>query len=94
MCYVQNRFGTLPGVKNERPNSYSDKGAELDDAALIGDPETIIMRLKALQEMGFEYVNILLPDDEKSLRRFAEEIMPELDDTTRQQIEVNERALA
>ena len=89
-----NRFGTLPGVKNERPNSYSDKGAELDDAALIGDPETIIMRLKALQEMGFEYVNILLPDDEKSLRRFAEEIMPELDDTIRQQIEVNEPALA
>ena len=94
MSKLINRFGSLPGVKNERPNSYSDTGAELDDAALIGDPETIIMRLKALQEMGFEYVNILLPDDENSLRLFAEEIMPEFDDTIRQQEEVNERALA
>ena len=24
------RFGTLPGIKNERPNSYSDKGLELE----------------------------------------------------------------
>ena len=71
------RFGTLPGIKNERPNSYSDKGPELDDAALIGNPETIIMRLKTLERMGFKYINILLPDDDKSLRIFSEEVMPE-----------------
>ena len=94
MSKLINRFGSLPGVKNERPNSYSDTGAELDDAALIGDPETIIMRLKALQEMGFEYVNILLPDDEKSLRIFSEEIMPEFCDTIRQQKDLNEPASA
>jgi len=84
------RFGTLPGIKNERPNSYSDKGPELDDAALIGNPETIIMRLKTLEKMGFTYINILLPDDDKSLRIFSEEVMPEFVETINPQELTNE----
>ena len=75
------RFGTLPGIEDERPNSYSDKGPELDDAALIGNPETIITRLKTLEKLGFKYINILLPDDEKSLRIFSKEVMPEFVET-------------
>jgi len=88
------RFGALPGIKNEHPNSYSDKGLELDDAALIGNPETIIMRLRTLENMGFNYVNILLPDDEKSLRIFAEEVMPEFVKTNTSLENTNEAVLA
>lgn len=71
------RYGSLPGTESTRPNSYSDKGPEMDEAALIGDPESIILRLKTLQKMGFEYINILLPDDPYSLKLFAKEVMPE-----------------
>ena len=88
------KFGTLPGIKNERPNSYSDKGTEMDDAALIGNPEDIIRRLKVLQQMGFEYVNILLPEDKRSLRIFSEEVMPEFSRTVKVTDVPNERALA
>ena len=88
------KFGTLPGIKNERPNSYSDKGTEMDDAALIGSPEDIIRRLKVLQQMGFEYVNILLPEDKRSLRIFSEEVMPEFSRKEKVTDVSNERALA
>ena len=71
------RFGSLPGIESERPNSYSDKGPEMDESALIGDPNTIVLRIKTLEKMGFEYLNILLPDDSKSLDLFAKEVMPE-----------------
>ena len=76
------RFGSLPGIENERPNSYSDKGPEMDESALIGDPDTIVLRIKTLEKMGFEYLNILLPDDPKSLDLFAKEVMPEFSANT------------
>ena len=46
--------------------------------ALIGDPDDVLRRLRELRAMGFEYVLMLLPDDVQALRRFAREIMPEL----------------
>ena len=47
------RFGSLPGIENKRPNSYSDKGPEMDESALIGDPDTIVLRIKTLEKMKF-----------------------------------------
>lgn len=71
------KYGALPGIKSERPNSYSDKGPDIDDAALIGEPEVIIKRLKILENMGFKHINILLPDERESLQVFSEQVMPE-----------------
>ena len=97
------QFNTTPGLRfgsGQAKDSCKEIFSKLGQRILfITDKGLMSLGLtnptiKELQKMGFEYVNILLPDDEKSLRRFAEEIMPELDDTIRQQIEVNEPALA
>jgi len=74
------KYGALPGLQKKQPESYSDPGLDMDDAALIGTPETIIARLRVLQEMGFEHILILLPDDRESIRIFANEVIPEFQD--------------
>lgn len=51
---------------------------ELDDAALLGTPEDIIARLKALQRGGVALVLLVDPRPSiETLRRFAGDIMPE-----------------
>jgi alkanesulfonate monooxygenase SsuD/methylene tetrahydromethanopterin reductase-like flavin-dependent oxidoreductase (luciferase family) len=51
---------------------------ELDDAALLGRPEHIIARLKALQRGGVALVLLVDPRPSiETLRRFAGDIMPE-----------------
>ena len=87
------RFGSLPGIENKRPNSYSDKGPEMDESALIGDPDTIVLRIKTLEKMGFEYLNILLPDDSKSLNLFANEVMPEFTTKTQESLPSKQPAM-
>ncbi len=69
-------YGALPGLRGKQPETYADPGRASD--ALIGDPDAVLRRLRQLQRMGFEYVLMLLPDDIETLRRFAREIMPEL----------------
>ena len=69
-------YGALPGVDGAQPASYAEPGRASD--ALIGNPDEVLRRLRRLEEMGFEYILILLPDDVETLRRFAREIMPEL----------------
>ena len=52
--------------------------AELDDAALLGTPEEIILRLKRVEAGGVELVLLVDPRPSlDSLRLFAREIMPE-----------------
>ena len=69
-------YGALPGVAGNQPETYAEPGRASD--ALIGDPDEVLRRLRELERMGFEYILILLPDDVETLRRFAREIMPEL----------------
>ena len=73
-------YGALPGLQASQPESYADAGRASD--ALIGDPDEVLRRLRELRRMGFEYVLMLLPDDAATLRRFAREIMPELQSET------------
>ena len=73
-------YGALPGLQASQPESYADAGRASD--ALIGDPDEVLRRLRQLRDMGFEYVLMLLPEDAGTLRRFAREIMPELQGET------------
>ena len=76
------KFGALPGLEKSEPESYSDPILDMEDAALIGDPDTVIERLKVLEAMGFGHILILIPDDVKTLQIFADEVMPEFKDVT------------
>ena len=75
------KFGALPGLEKNQPESYSDPILDMEEAALIGNPETIIERLKVLEGMGFKYILILLPDNIETLRLFANEEMPAFQET-------------
>ena len=75
------KFGALPGLEKNQPESYSDPILDMEEAALIGNPETIIERLKVLEGMGFKYILILLPDNIETLRLFANEVMPAFQET-------------
>jgi alkanesulfonate monooxygenase SsuD/methylene tetrahydromethanopterin reductase-like flavin-dependent oxidoreductase (luciferase family) len=60
------------------PSSYSDTRLATEKAALIGDPEEIITRLKDLQKNGVEYVLLIdVGGSREALRHFAREVMPE-----------------
>lgn len=77
------RFGNLPGQEGEnktQPASYSDPIFPDPSGALIGKPDQIIAQLRALQRLGFEYVLLLMPPNVETLRIFAKEIMPEVQD--------------
>lgn len=77
------RFGNLPGqegASERQPQSYSDPVFADESGALIGKPEQIIAQLRALQRLGFEYVLLLMPPSVETLRIFASEIMPEVQD--------------
>ena len=65
----------------------------MDESALIGDPDTIVLRIKTLEKMGFEYLNILLPDDSKSLNLFANEVMPEFTTKTQESLPSKQPAM-
>jgi alkanesulfonate monooxygenase SsuD/methylene tetrahydromethanopterin reductase-like flavin-dependent oxidoreductase (luciferase family) len=71
------KFGRLPGLENDRP-SFAEGGAQIDDAAIIGEPHEVIGRLRELQAMGIEYVMMTAAGGLEALRLFAREVMPEL----------------
>lgn len=61
----------------ERTSMPSVKAADSDEAALIGYPEDIVAKLKALESQGVDFVMITdFSASAASLRRFAQEIMP------------------
>ena len=70
------KFGALPGLEKNEPESYSDPILDMEEAALIGNPEKIIERLKVLEGMGFKHILILIPDNIETLQIFASEVMP------------------
>ena len=70
-------------VNNKDVFYWNIEEGYIDESALIGDPDTIVLRIKTLEKMGFEYLNILLPDDSKSLDLFAKEVMPEFSANTK-----------
>lgn len=71
-----NKFGALPGLEKRQPESYADPVLDMEDSALIGNPEMISDRLKELEKMGFQHILILLPEKMETLRIFAHDVMP------------------
>jgi len=71
------KFGALPGLEKRQPESYAEPTLDMEEAALIGNPDKIIERLNVLKGMGFEHILILMPDNIETLRLFASEVMPE-----------------
>jgi alkanesulfonate monooxygenase SsuD/methylene tetrahydromethanopterin reductase-like flavin-dependent oxidoreductase (luciferase family) len=60
------------------PASFADTRAATEEAALIGTPDEIVKRLKALQAVGVEKVLLLdVGGSREALRIFAREVMPE-----------------
>jgi alkanesulfonate monooxygenase SsuD/methylene tetrahydromethanopterin reductase-like flavin-dependent oxidoreductase (luciferase family) len=67
------------------PTSFADTRAATEQAALIGNPEEIIQRVKALEAAGVEYVLLLdVTASREALRVFAREVMPEFADKRRE----------
>lgn len=63
------------------PTSFADTRFATEQAALIGTPEEIVERLRALQAVGVEYVLLLdVVGSRTALRTFAREVMPEFEE--------------
>ena len=59
------------------PQSPAEFRAQTEATTLIGTPEEIIMRLKAIEAQGIEYVLLMdVGGSIEALRRFAREVMP------------------
>jgi alkanesulfonate monooxygenase SsuD/methylene tetrahydromethanopterin reductase-like flavin-dependent oxidoreductase (luciferase family) len=70
-----NPDGTTSGVA--LPTSFADTRAATEQAALIGNPDEIIARVKALEAVGVEYVLLLdVTASLDALRVFARDVMP------------------
>ncbi|MGE3248454.1 MAG: LLM class flavin-dependent oxidoreductase [Beijerinckiaceae bacterium] len=76
------RFGNLPGQEGAgaQPQTYSDPLFADASGALIGKPDQIVEQVRALQKMGFGYLIFAMPADAETLRIFANEVMPEVQD--------------
>ena len=74
-----------PGAERYlKPSSFADSDIASENAALIGTPEEIAKQLKQLQDGGVEYVLLIdATGNISTLRRFADEIMPEFADNAR-----------
>lgn len=66
-----------PSATSTRPTSFADVRIATEEAALIGTPEEIITRIKALEALGVEYLLLLdVTASLDALRVFAREVMP------------------
>lgn len=74
-----------PGAERYRnPASFADADIASENAALIGTPDEIIRQLKQLQSGGVDYVLLIdASGNTRTLRNFADEIMPEFAEKTR-----------
>ena len=73
------RLTVAPNQTSSLPMSSSPADARRasEAAALLGDPDEIIARLKHLESMGVEYVLLMdLTSSRQALRTFAREVMP------------------
>ncbi len=59
-----------------RPN-FQDTREAADAGTLYGTPGEVAAKLQALQDIGVEYVLLNTPGGLPTLRRFAQEVMPE-----------------
>ena len=59
-----------------RPN-FRDTREAAEAGTLYGTPEEVAAKLQALQDVGVEYVLLNSPGGLPSLRRFAQELMPQ-----------------
>ena len=59
-----------------RPN-FQDTREDAEAGTLYGTPEEVAAKLQALQDIGVEYVLLNSPGGLPTLRRFAQELMPE-----------------
>ena len=53
-----------------------------ETCALIGTTDQIVAQLKALNDIGFEYVILTMPQKAETIRIFAAEIMPRVEGMT------------
>ena len=67
-----------PGAERYKNiGTLADANIANDDAALIGKPDEIVAKLKALESVGVDYVLLVDPTgSEEALRVFAKEVMP------------------
>ena len=67
-----------PGAERYKNiGTLADANIAGDDAALIGKPDEIVNRLRALESVGVDYVLLVDPTgSEETLRVFAKEVMP------------------
>ena len=86
--FIKN-FGNLPGQEGKglagvqlQPTSYADSLFADETGALIGSPDQIVAQLKALNEIGFEYVILTMPQKVETIRIFAAEVMPRVEGLT------------
>ena len=68
-----------PGAERyQQPSSFADSDIAKENAALIGTPDEIIGQLQQLQSGGVDYVLLIdASGNTRTLRNFADEIMPE-----------------
>ena len=59
-----------------RPN-FQDTREAADAGTLYGTPDEVAAKLQALQDIGVKYVLLNSPGGLPTLRRFAQELMPE-----------------
>jgi alkanesulfonate monooxygenase SsuD/methylene tetrahydromethanopterin reductase-like flavin-dependent oxidoreductase (luciferase family) len=86
--FVKN-FGNLPGQEGAapagtqlQPQSYADNLFADETCALIGTTDQIVAQLKALNDIGFEYVILTMPQKAETIRIFAAEVMPRVEGLT------------
>jgi len=65
------QFGKLPGLTEDH-----------GEAAIIGEPNEVIAKLKELQTFGVEYVMMTAAGGLDAIRLFAQEVMPEFQDSS------------
>ena len=60
-----------------RSRNFQDTREDAEAGTLYGTPEEVAAKLQALQDIGVEYVLLNTPGGLPTLRRFAQEVMPE-----------------
>ena len=60
-----------------RRSDFQDTREDAEAGTLYGTPEEVAAKLQALQDIGVEYVLLNTPGGLPTLRRFAQEVMPE-----------------
>jgi alkanesulfonate monooxygenase SsuD/methylene tetrahydromethanopterin reductase-like flavin-dependent oxidoreductase (luciferase family) len=79
---------TPDGSNRSSIMSYDDSHESQENSALYGTPDEIIAKLLRLRSMGVQYVLLNSAGGIETLRRFAREIMPALQDAPTPKVDV------